>query len=273
MSEAQAIETDDPIIEDPIVNGVIADEAITTETIEELEIVLEGEEQPPSKQVPHGLLKRFNKLNGKIDAATTEADDAKRRAQMLEEENKLLRLQAQQAKPVTRPDEDDFDTRKEYLAALDEYEDKRIEEKARTIAAQTLQETSAQTHTVNQDEKLKGKISEHYERASALKMKNFEELEDKAIDILGPDFSKIIMANTAKSHLIMGYLGANAGKAQELAEMLKSDPVGALVKAVEIGTTLSTRSKGTAPPDPETKLKSGSSELGQGKGSRSATYE
>lgn len=246
MSE-QAIETEGEIITETPEGEVIAGG-------EEVEIVVEGEEKPTSKpNVPIGLRKRFNRLNGKIEAANTEADEVRKRAQMLEEENKLLRLQTQQTK---RPKKDDFDTTEEYTAAVETYDDARIERVAEEKASQIVQQSQSQTSTANQNLQLQGKIESHYERANTLKLKNYEELEDKAIDILGTDLSKVIMANTAKSHLIMAHLGVNVGKAMELAELVKVDPVGAFAQAVEIGSTLSVKTK-SSPPDPETKVGSG----------------
>ena len=87
-------------------------------------------------------------------------------------------------------------------------------------------------------------------------MADYEELEDKAIDILGNDLAKVIMTNTDKSHLIMAHLGANPGKAAELVELVNVNPVKALVRAVEIGNSLSVKTK-SSPPDPETKVGSG----------------
>jgi hypothetical protein len=258
MSNEGAIKTEDEIVIDESNPPPGDDEIKADGGAEEVEIVVEGEEQPSSKPVHKtGLQKRFNKLTGKIAAANTEADTANRRSEMLEEENKLLRLQAQQGKPATRPNENDFDTNKEYLAALDEYDDNRISVIAADRAAKIIQANQVHTDTVNQDEKLRSKISKHYERADALKIANFEELEDKAIDILGNDFSKILMANTEKSHLIMAHLGINTGKAEELSELVKKDPVAALVQAVEVGNTLSTKPKGSTAPDPETTVESG----------------
>lgn len=259
MSEEKALETEDDIqieeTEEAIKAQQLAEEAAEEA---EVEIIVEGEEKPASKsQVPYGIRKRFNKLNGKIDAANTVADEAQRRAEMLAEENKLLRLQAQSVKPTSRPDEDDFETRAEYLTALDGYDTDRIAKVAQEQVAQIVQKTQTQTTQINQDAKLEEKLGEHYERANALKMKNYEELEDKAIDVLGNDLSKTIMANTEKSHLIMAHLGANPAKAEELVSMVKTNPVGALVKAVEIGNGLSIKPKLT-PPDPETKLDPGS---------------
>lgn len=270
MSE-QAIETEDEIITDDLQPEAI-DESQPAEEEEEVEIVVEGEEKPASKSVPIGLRKRFNKLNGKIDAANSEAEEARKRAQMLEEENKLLRLQAQQSKPVARPKEDDFDTHAEYVAAVEKYDNDRIERIAEEKANQILKQSQTQSNTANQSQQLQSKIEAHYDRASTLKLKNYEELEDKAIDILGTDLAKVIMANTAKSHLIMAHLGANVGKAMELAELVKTDPVSAFAQAVEIGSTLSVRPKSNAP-DPESRLSSGSGLVKGDEGPKGATYE
>lgn len=254
MSE-QAIETKDEVIaNDEVIEST---ETMETAADEEVEIIVEGEEKPTSKsRRPNGYQKRINKLNGKIDAANTQADEVTRRAEMLEEENKLLRLQAQSKSPASRPDEDDFDTRAEYLTALDEYDGVRIAKVAQEQVAQIVQNSQTQTTQVNQEATLKEGLTEHYNRADTLKMANYEELEDKAIDILGNDLAKVIMTSTEKSHLVMAHLGANTGKAAELAELVKVNPVKALVKAVEIGNSLSVKPK-SSPPDPETKVDSG----------------
>lgn len=251
MSE-QAIETKGEVITEEVAEG----EEIKASD-EEVEIVVEGEDEPASKsRRPNGIQKRFKKLTGKVDAANTQADEATRRAEMLEEENKLLRLQAQSGTPTTRPDEDDFDTRAEYLTALDEYDVGRIAKVAQEQVAQIVQNSQTQTTQVNQEATLKEGLTEHYNRADTLKMANYEELEDKAIDVLGNDLAKVIMTNTEKSHLIMAHLGANTGKAAELVELVKVNPVKALVRAVEIGNSLSVKPK-SSPPDPETKIDSG----------------
>lgn len=244
-------------IEIEAVAEVVEGQEVETPETEEVEIVVSGEDKPASKsQVPYGIRKRFNKLNGRIDAAKSEAGEANREAEMLREENKLLRLQAQAGSPTSKPDEDDFETTAEYDAAQDEYDNVRIAKIAQEQAARIIQNNQAQTTQANNDTALEAQLSAHYEKANALKMPNYEELEDKAIDVLGTELSKVIMANTDKSHLIMAHLGANPGKAEELVEMVKTNPVGALVKAVEIGSSLSVKPKNNAP-DPETKVEPG----------------
>ena len=257
MSEVQAIETEDEVIDEIIVDDETEHKEVDAAASEEVEIIVEGEEEPASKAKSNGFKKRIDKLNGKINEANTQTDEAIRRANALEEENRLLRLNAQQGKPATEPLEDDFDTDAEYRTARKAWDDERITTIATQKAKEIVQASQSQTTQVNTNRDLEDSISKHCERAESLKMPNYYELEDKAIDTLGNDFAKMIMAKTKKSHLIMGHLGANIGKAEELSRLLKTDPVGALIQAVEIGESLSTRPKHSTPLDPETKIEPG----------------
>lgn len=275
MSE-QAIETENEIITETEIDNVADGEETIIEAAaeveEEVEIIVEGEDKPASKsRAINGIQKRINKLNGKIDVANTQADEANQRADALEQENKLLRLSSE--KPVTRPDEDDFETTAEYHAALDGYDGERITKAAQEQVAKLVQQNQTQTTQVNQNVKLEEDITAHYARADTLKMSNYEELEDKAIEALGNDLSKVIMANTEKSHLIMAHLGANPGKAAELVELVKVNPVKALVKAVEIGNSLSVKTKSQNAPDPETTVDAGIAAGHEDFGPKGATYE
>lgn len=228
---------------------------------DEVEIIAEGEEQPASKKsTPVGIIKRINKLNGKIDDANSQAEKERLRAEMLEEENKLLRMQYQQSnapKPAERPDPDDFDDHKSYLQADQKWIDDRINEAAKKQAAEILKDRQSQAATVNQNEELNSRITQHYSRVETLRIPQYEDLEDKAIDTLGNDFAKQIMANSSKSHLILAHLGANTAKAQELGLLVKNDPLRAYTEAIELGAKLSTRSKSKPAPDPETVVSGG----------------
>jgi hypothetical protein len=258
MSEEKAIETEDEVIEETIVADAPEVEEDAEVVNEEVEIIVEGEEEPASKAKPNGFKKRINKLNGKIDKANEATDEATRRANALEEENRLLRLHQQQSeKPATAPDEDDFDTDAEYQAAKADWDEKRISAIAAAKVSEIIQANQSQNTQGSIDRDLEDSIGRHYERVESLKMANYEDLEDKAIDVLGNEFAKMIIAKTRKSHLIMGHLGANTGKAEELAMLLKSDPVGALIQAVEIGEKLSIRPKHSITPDPETRIEPG----------------
>jgi hypothetical protein len=272
MSEAQAIETDDEIIIDPV---IVEETALAAEEaeIEEVEIVVEGEEQPASKPVhKNGLQKRFGKMKGKIDAATTEADEANRRAQMLEEENKLLRLQAQQVKPVTRPDEDDFDTRKEYLNALDEYEDAKIDARAEARAKQLFEANQTQTVQSQVEGNLEKQIDQHYDRSASLKVPDYSEVEAVAADILGDDISRQIIANTDESHLLMYHLGKNPAKAENLKSLLLNQPMKGVLEIGRLAGSLKVKPKNSIAPDPETKINGGNAIADSG-GSNGVKFE
>lgn len=259
MSETQATESHDETETKAVVENVEGQEAQSAETeTDEVEIVVEGEAQPasePDKQI--GIRNRINKLNTKVEVANTATDEALRKLQVLEEENKLLKLQSSQS-PAQMPDEDNFDSRKEYLAALNEYNNNQIAEQVQKQTAKVFENVQTQTATATQDDNLRGQITKHYDRANDAKIKGYEALEDKAIEILGNDLSKQIMANSSKSHLIMGHLGANTAKAREISELLKTNPIQAYTEALEVGLNLSTTRKKPSP-SPETEVPAGGS--------------
>jgi hypothetical protein len=231
----KAIETEDEIIDTDIENEVneLEEEEIETAEGEEtneqddsIEIVVEGEEQPTSEPVrKSGFKKRIDKLNGKVEAANSEAEEAKRKAAMLEEENKLLRLKTQQEKPLAKPKYEDFDTDAEFDAATTKYEEERLNAIAEKKAKEILQQNQANNTQQTQDSDLREKLDSHYERAEKLKVNDYEETEDKAIDLLGNDLTKQIMANTDKSEILLYHLGKNPAKAESLAALIKTDPL------------------------------------------------
>lgn len=252
MSVEQAIETDDKTDETVLLEqeANLDDKPIEGDA-DELEIVVDEEVQPTSRRLT-GFEKRLRKKDGQIDQAQAEAE-------ALREENKLLRLaQQQKLEKLTLPVEDNFTSDEEYRSALRAYEDQRINEAVEHKVQATLKQTQTQVTQENLSLKEQSAISEHYKRADKLKVKNYDDLEGKATEILGEDFAKTLIANTDKAHLILPYLGANAGKALEIAELIQSDPVRAFAKAVEIGAMKLTRPKTTPPPDPESQLDPGS---------------
>ena len=91
---------------------------------------------------------------------------------------------------------------------------------------------------------------DHYKRADALKVKDYDETEDKAIEILGQDVVNQLIANTDKSPELLYYLGKNPGKAQEMAEMVKTNPVKGVFELGRLGAKLSARPKSRTKPAP-----------------------
>ncbi|MCZ6898285.1 MAG: hypothetical protein O7D95_06235 [Betaproteobacteria bacterium] len=243
MSEVQAIENED---NPEVVEGAV--EAVDTE---ELEIVVEEEEKPSSRRLT-GFEKRLRKKNAQIDQSNAEAES-------LREENKLLRL-AQEQKLESEPEESKFETDEEYRTALRNYDRQQMKviavEEVQASLTKDKQQITKESLTLKEQQS----ISAHYVRADNLKVKNYDDLESKAIEILGEDFAKTLIANTDNAHLILPYLGANPGKAVDIANMRQSDPVRAFAQAVAVGSNPNlTRPVTSTPPDPEVEVDPGSS--------------
>jgi len=253
MSEVQAIETDDSTDETVLLDqNVNLDDEQTEKDTDELEIVVDEEGKPPSRRLG-GFEKRLRKKDGQIDQAQAEAE-------ALREENKLLRLaQQQKLDQLTEPVEDSFDDNATYRAALRAYDKQANETLIDSKVQERLNQNQQNVTQENLSLKEQSAISDHYKRADNLKVKNYDDLEGKAIEILGEDFAKTLITNTDNAHLILPYLGANAGKAVDIASMIKSDPVRAFAKAVALGASNLTRPKTSQPPDPETEIDPGSS--------------
>jgi len=272
MSEEQALENQDDIVDETLdENPAEPEDAL--KAAEEVEIIVEGEEKPASKPHTSGFQKRLKRMKGKIDASDTKADEATRRAEMLEEENKLLRLQSQQSKPATRPKEDDFEEDRDYQNALEEYDNARIERIATEKASQIVHATQTQAATLQTEGNLNQQIDEHYTRSAGLKVPDYEETEAVAADILGDDVAKQIVANTDKSHLLMYHLGKNPGKAEKLKSLLDSNPLKGVLEIGRLAGSLSLKPKNATPPNPETNVEGGTSPDPNKRGPKGARYE
>ncbi len=258
--EAQALNSEDEIIEET--TGEAPEE-------ENVEIVLEGEEKP-SSEVPYGVQKRFRKLTEKVQTADAGKTEAERKLDVANAEIELLKMGKGGDK---RPDVDEYNTTEEFKVAEDAWLNERIEAAAEKSAASLIQQTQATAQATRHDESLKGQIAKHYERAEALKMPNYEELEDKAIESLGKDFAKQIMANSSQSEFIIGHLGANPAKAEALKQLAQTNPLKAFTEALELGGKLSRKSNIKTAPDPETVVDGGMASTGKSGWSKGATFQ
>jgi hypothetical protein len=295
MSVEQAIETNDSSLESPKVTlsstkegdevaeietevevEVLETEAEETEAIEaaaevveedadELDIIVEGEAEPTSTPARKSrYAKRVDKLNGKIEVANEEVEATRLENESLREQNKLLRMKEEVVPAPTRPRASDFDDDETFDKALDTYTDHRAREAAGSMLREQLNEASTQTTQQKVEDQLATDIEAHYERADALKVKNYTDVEDKAIEIFGNDASKAIIANTAQSALLMYHFGLprNAGKAEEFAAKLKRNPVKGLLEIGGYANKLVVKPKHSSAPDPESRVAPGTATAG-----------
>jgi hypothetical protein len=255
MSETQALE---PEAIEPIedVQEIVQE----TEEVEEVEIVVSGEDEPPSKPV-NPFSKRINKLNGKIEAKSQEAQEAIDRAEAAEAQLKLYQIKEQSQAPAKRPKLEEYDSDDDYYLALDEYETGKIEEATRKTAEQILNQNQNQTTQSQRQAVYEDSANKHYERAGALKVSDYEATEDKAIEILGGDAVKQIMANTDNSEVVLYHLGKNPGKAEAIANLIKSNPMKGVIEIGGLAAKLQIRPKTKPAPDPEDKVASGAAAL------------
>ena len=253
MSEAQAIETETnietaapevrpegfTIHDDEPAQAVDASSEVELEVVGETEkpeveaepeaVKIEVEEagKPPARRLS-GFEKRLKKKDEKVD-------EAEARANVLEQENKLLReaqRQSMQPPAATEPVEENFDTDEEYRAARKTFDKQfiadQVAEQTQTFINQQNQNT-AQTHHKQQ---IDDGIKAHYERADNLKIANYDELENNAADALGEDFIKGIIVSTDDSARIIASIGASPVKAAKLAKEYSVNPLKAFANAV-----------------------------------------
>ena len=277
MSEAaiETLEDENDIILEGVEDVEEVAEVEATEP-EEVEIGIEGEEQPTSKPVRiSGFQKRINRLNAKVDAASSEVEAERKRREAAEEEARLWRLKAQQENPKPKPE--DFDTDAEFESARERYENDRIAQlaaqKAEEQVQQYLEKSQSQNTQASRQQEFDRMSKAHDARAAALKVPDYDDVEDAAVDALGDDLSRTIVSKIPNSEMLMYYLGKNRAKAEEFRSMATTDPLGCVLELGGLAKQLSVRPKRKTAPDPETKVEGGGEPAVSGQFIQGARFE
>jgi len=243
---------------------------------QEVEIVLEGNDGSQPVQSNLGIRKRVQKLNAKVNAAQDQASQANSDLATEREKNKLLQLalDQQKAEPTGPPDPYDFDDGAKdakYVKALQDYN-------RDFFKSQMEQHTAAQPVTQPAaDRALERRQTQHYEAADKLGIKDYADVEDKAIEILGNSTVNQLIKSLDNSPKILYYLGKNPAKAEEIADMLKGpDAVKGVLElgALSAGLKAKPKAKRNQAPDPDDDLE-GTSVSRNGKqqrGPKGATF-
>ena len=227
---------------------------------QEIEIVRAGEDG--SQPVKHpGFKKRVDKLRSEVNQAKQEAQEAGGELATANERIRLLELalkanEGTSPQAPTPPNPDEFNegaADPQYVAALDEY----INRKVDTGLSRFKSEQPKPAAPV--DESLYQRQNGHYDKAEKLGAKDYAEVEDKAIEALGKHAVNQIIKTTDKSPEMLYYLGKNQHVAEEIAELLKSDPVTGVWKLAQLDKDLEVRprAKQNQVPDPDTPLDGG----------------
>lgn len=245
-----------------------------TEEETEVEIVLDGEEEgsrPDSNNL--GIRKRINKLNAKVSNAQDGQATANAELENERQKNKLLELALEQknakAAPSGPPDPLDFDDGArdaKYVEALHGYN-------RQFFQSEMAKHTESQPVPASKD--LEVKQTQHYEAAEKLGIKDYDDVEDQAIGILGMDTVNQLIGAEPNSPQILYYLGKNPNTAQEIADLLRSSPIKGVMKlgALSARLKVAPKAKRNQAPNPDDELESTTSSHSKYKGSRGATFE
>lgn len=275
-SEAENIVQDEEVIvedeattlEDEVV--VEDSESDAGETVEdegdgELEIVREGTQPQFNQQQVNDIVnKRVKRLNSKL----TEKDDATSQSNaaldLATERNKILELALEQAKQtkaatVKIPDPSDFNDGvhdPEYIKQQAAYNQVII---AKQVAEQVAAATQNVTATQKQDKHSEALLSnqvKHYERANEMGIKNYGEIEDKAISILGNETVIQIIDNFDDAHVILAYLGTerNSSEAKHIANLIKTKPIRGVAEVGRLSVSLKLKPKNKTVADPDEEI-------------------
>ena len=240
------------------------------------EIVLDGDEgSHPKDDENHGIRKRINKLNAKVAKAETGQEQSTADLEVERERNRLLQLALdQQAAPVDGPpDPDDFDNGvadAEYIKAFQAH----IAKGVMSDMMKAQQTTRVQTET---DSALNARQVAHYQKAATLRVKDYDEIEDKAIAVLGQKVTNELIKEFDKSPEILYYLGKNPAELNRINAFIQDNKtMRAVARIGVLEDRLKTRPKAKInhAPSPDGELSGGGSGRPQGKrGPKGATFE
>lgn len=246
--------------EEEVKEEEVTEEEGTDESEEspEFELVREGETQAPKKaEVPVGLKQRFKKLTGQKKEAEAEAEKARKQQEELQEEIKRLKQSLDSGSEKGPPDPNNFDGGvydPEYVKALNSYNDKVIEERI-SQRLQESQQKSYQEQTQHvQSQEMEKALMDHYKRATDLGAKDYAEVEDKAMEVLGEENFKHLASNIDDSEVIMYYFGKNPEVAEQYSEMLRTKPIKALAEIGRLLAQIKKKPKSEPLPDPDEEL-------------------
>jgi len=230
----------------------------------EFEVVRQGIDgsQPTTKR-QSGFQKRIGKLNARNVVSEEKASEASAALILEQEKNKLLSLaldQQNEAKVLKAPDPDDFDegvSDRKYIDANREYNQSFI---ASEVEKHTANISAQQNSQPAIDTELRTKQEQHYEAAAKLGARDYADIEDKTIEILGKETVNHLIKNSDNSPAVLYYLGKNPHEAEEIAELIKTNPVRATLQLGRLEAELKIRPKGKdeSAPNPDDELEGGS---------------
>ena len=240
MAEVAEQQDENAVIDDTIETDPPGDK-IENE-IEENEIVIAGQdEETESKSDPKDhILKRVMRRKDKLQG---ENEDLKTQLQQLANQNTQV--------VAPRPDEFAFDDRADYLAA----DAKWHQELLSTTVSQQLNVQQDGHRVAAAEQQREAKIELYATTAANLKVSDFNDLQDKAFEILGDEFAQLLVENLPKqAPSLVCWFANNPVEAARYRDDYKSNPGNTTFELGLLAGKLTKQPKRTQAANPEVKI-------------------
>lgn len=210
------------------------------------------------------LLREKNKYKKQAREAQKTAADYEREIEALRQEKGILQTalgggsQGQQEDSI--PLEYDFDDPAEYRQAMNDYIAKQSAKNAEELLLKREQERQQAQQSQLAEEAEQQAIVEFYEGAAELGASDFDEVEDKAIEVIGKDLTVQLMNIYGKqSSSLIYHLGKNPKDAQRLLKGLEENPAKGLIEVTRYLDKIATVKSKPAPEPNEPNTATGGS--------------
>ncbi len=222
---------------------------------QEYEIVLasdeDAESKPETKSTQDYILNRVLRTKDKLQDNLVQE-----RARSTDLQRQLDQLaNTQQSNAVaTPPNELDFDSTEEYLAAKAGYDRQML---TSVVSEQLNQQQNGHLIAAQEQEKVAA-LSTYAKNAANLKIKNFNELQDKAFDILGEEFAQMIAQHLPEdAPKLMVHFAVNPMVGAQVRDDYMSNSGGTLFKLGKLAGNLTLKPRQATAAQPEGKIENG----------------
>jgi hypothetical protein len=217
------------------------------EGTQEFDIVLAGQDEPLDKP----------EVKDKSDFILNRVMKKKDK---LQDENTLLKQQLNQLaqKPVNAvglpPDEYAYEDRAQYLQDKAQYDRQMLS----GVVSDQLQHERNGHNVTAQEQERDTKLKTYAKNASGLKVRDFNETQDKAFDVLGDDFGQLIAQNLPEdAPKLIYYFGKNPEVAAKMRDDYLANPGNVTFKLGKLAGNLTIKPRESSAAQPESKIESG----------------
>ena len=183
------------------------------------------------KEKPKGPPRRVRKLLEKNDRLSEEKGELQQKLTGKDAENELLRMRIKQLQGKDQPEKPVMPTlescgydEQKYAQAMENWVRNDV---APSVLSEQLSRLDQDRQQEQVEEQRKEALESHYQRADQLKVKDYDDTEDKVVAIMGRELVQEIAATVDESANLLYYLGKNPSKAEEFKRKFDENPAAA----------------------------------------------